>query len=97
MGEERSLLSYAAYTFGILNAVIVVKSRLRLWLGTGDSLIKLLVDTDRSHSAAATPASDHKGQGRLSCLDSEICGELILFTYRKSIIHCFCWLSFLLS
>lgn len=92
MGKQLSLLSCIAYTFGMLNAVVIVKSRLKRWLDTGDGLIKPLVASDGSDSAAA--------QGLLSCLlclDSEICGELLLFTYSKSIIHFFCWHSFLLS
>lgn len=80
--------------------MVVGKNRLKLWLHTVDRLIKPLVASDRSDSAAATPASDHKGQGPLSCflcLDSDICGDLLLFTYRKSIVRSFWWLSFLLS
>lgn len=51
-------------------------------------MIELLVASDGSDSTAATPASDPRGQAPLSCLlclDSEVCGELLLFTHRKSI------------
>lgn len=43
--------------------MVVVKSGVKLWLHTGDPLIKLLVTPDRSESAAATPAPDSRGQG----------------------------------
>lgn len=89
MGKELSLLSCIAYTFGILNAVVVVKIRLKLCLDTEERPMKLRVASDRSDSTAAAPASDHRGQGVLCfaflCLDADICGEMLLFTYRKSI------------
>lgn len=63
MGKELSLLSCTVYAFGIQNTVVVVKSGVKLWLHTGDPLIKLPVTPDRSESAAATPAPDYRGQG----------------------------------
>lgn len=42
---------------------MVVKSGVKLWLHTGEPLIKLLVTPDRSESAAAAAAPDHRGQG----------------------------------
>lgn len=68
MGKELSLLSCIAHTFGILNAVVVVKIRLKLCLDTEEGLIGLRVASDRGDSTAAAPASDHRGQGPLFCL-----------------------------
>lgn len=47
LGKELICLSSKAYTFGILCAVVVLKSGHKLWLDTGERLMKPPVGSDR--------------------------------------------------
>lgn len=64
--------------------MVVVKSGVKLWLHTGEPLIKLLVTPERSESAAATQLLI---TGDKVLLLAQVCGELPLLPHRKSFFH----------